>query len=960
MTGPGGTAPGGGGSDPTFDRVMAVVDAALDRPSGTRGAFLEEACGGDDALLRRARSLLASAEAPDDIVERRLTWAVGAAASDAVGGVHPERIGPYTVIRVLGEGGMGTVYAAHQEEPVRRDVAIKVIRPGMHAPDLIARFRAERQALASLQHPNIAELYEAGATDDGLPYFAMEWIHGEPITAYCERQDLDLPARIRLYRTLLGAVQHAHQKTLVHRDLKPSNVLVAEVEGRPVLKVIDLGVARVATGDAGLTGPTGQGIGTLEYISPECLLRHGHRADTRSDIYSLGVLLYELVAGVHPFGRDRFSEASPSELERMLLHDPVSGATRQRSLRRAHPDLDRIIDVAMARDPSERYATVVELDADLGRFLEARPISARPPRWRYRAGRFLSRNRVPVTGAAVALLLLLGTASHFTLRLADERDRATQEAATAQQVAGMLQSLFEASDPDITAPADLTARELLDRASDRIGVELAGQPAVQGALLTVLGRTYGGLGLWDDADRHLTRAVTLAEEDGGDRGERADRLLALGEIRVRAGRLEAGEAALREALAIREKTLGRAHPETAVLLGEISVVRRARGDLDGAEALAREALEILRAAPDPDELALAQALHSLGFIARSRASNREAEEGYREALALREANLDPTHPEVLTTRGNLAITLENLGRYDEAEALLRETVDARRTRLGAEHPMSLISLNNLAYMLWRTGQYARATEIFDEVVRIGTRQTPEGSPELAIMMNNLGVAQRRMGALAASEETHRAGLAMNRRLLGDSHPRIAGDLDNLGQTVLALGRVAEAETLHRDALAMRDELLGGEHPGRAVSLVGLGRVCIAQDQVEEGLGLLQEAAGIRRESLGAEHPRTAETLHDLGVALHGAGDPAGAEPTLREALAVRREALGPDHPDVAETLVALSGLLEGTGRSAEASQVTVQARTILRARLAPDDPTRTRLEAAMVSPARPDDDGFRR
>ncbi|HUP19455.1 MAG TPA: serine/threonine-protein kinase, partial [Gemmatimonadota bacterium] len=227
-------------------------------------------------------------------MERRLTSAVGAAASDALGGAHAERIGRYTVIRVLGEGGMGTVYAARQEEPVRRDVAIKVIRPGMHAPDLVARFRAERQTLATLQHPTIAELYEAGTTDDGLPYFAMEWIHGEPVTAYCERRGLDLQARIRLFRTLLGAVQHAHQKTLVHRDLKPSNVLVAEVDGHSVLKVIDFGVARVTTGDAGLTGPTGpgQGIGTLEYISPECLLRHGHQADTRSDIYSLGVLLY--------------------------------------------------------------------------------------------------------------------------------------------------------------------------------------------------------------------------------------------------------------------------------------------------------------------------------------------------------------------------------------------------------------------------------------------------------------------------------------------------------------------------------------------------------------------------------------------------------------------------------------------------------------------------------------------
>ncbi|MEX2526696.1 MAG: tetratricopeptide repeat protein [Gemmatimonadota bacterium] len=923
MTDPGGSTPQSGGLDSTFHRVMAVVDAALDRPPGTRAAFLEEACGGDHALFSRARSLLASAEGPDaDGVERRLASAVGAAASHALGQAHPERIGRYTVLRVLGEGGMGTVYAARQEEPVRRKVAIKVIRPGMHAPDLVARFRAERQTLATLQHPNIAELYEAGTTDDGLPYFVMELIDGEPITAYCDTRSLDLQGRIRLFRTLLGAVQHAHQKTLVHRDLKPSNVLVAEVDGRPVLKVIDFGVARVTTGEAELTRPTGPGIGTLEYMSPETLLHRGHRADTRSDIYSLGVLLYELVAGVHPFGRQRFKDATPSEIERMLLKDPVTGATRERTGRnrdgegrrrwgkgapKINPDLDRIIEVAMARKPSRRYATVVGFDADLGRFLEGRPINARLPRWSYRAARFLDRNRVPVTGATVALVILLGTAASFTLRLADERDRAEREAATAQQVAGMLQSVFEVSDPATPTAADLTARELLDRASDRIEVELAGQPEVQGALLTVLGRTYGGLGLWDDAERHLEHAITLAGED---RAEQAHRQLVLGEIRTQAGNLEDGETVLQEALAIREETLGRDHPITAVVLGELSVVRRAQGDLDGAEAFAREALEILRAAPDPDGLSVAEVLHSLGFIATSRASYPESEEAYREALVLREAELDPTHPDVLTTRGNLALTLENLGRYEEAEALLRETLDARQSRLGVEHPMSLISLNNLAYMLWRTGQYARATESFQAVVQIGTRQTPEGSPELAIMVNNLGVAHRRLGALAASEETHRAALAMNRRHLGDSHPRIAGDLDNLGKTVLALGRIAEAEALHRDALAMRDEHLGTQHPGRAESLAALGQARLARGETEEGLEMLQEALGIRRESLGVEHPRTAESLYDLGVAHHEAGHSSRAEANLREALAIRRAALGPDHPDVAVTLAALSELPE--------------------------------------------------
>ena len=530
-----------GPTGPSFRRLMEVVDAALDRPPAARDAFLENACGDDDTLLRRARSLLASAEGPDAAeVDRRLSAAVGAAALDATGPSIPDRIGPYRVLRVLGEGGMGTVYAAMQEEPVRREVAIKVIRPGTHAPELIARFRAERQMLATLRHPNIAKLHDAGTGEDGLPYFVMEWIDGDPITTYCERQQLDVTARIQLFRKLLDAVQHAHQKTLVHRDLKPSNVLVAEVDDRPVLKVIDFGVARVATGDAGLTGPSGPGygVGTLEYMSPECLLRRGHPADTRSDIYSLGVLLYELVAGRHPFGRDRFRGATPSEIERMLLEEPVPRATRERARRlrgeggdaprsrmrrskQIHPDLDRIIETAMAREPSERYATVAELDADLGRLLEARPIAARPARWGYRAGRFITRNRGPVAATGLSLVVLLTMALLFTLRLTEERNRAEREAATAREVAGMLQSVFEVSDPAAGVPADLTARELLDRASERLEREIPDQPELLGALLAVLGRTYGGLGLWDEAERHLERAIGLAGDDDAGRRDRA-------------------------------------------------------------------------------------------------------------------------------------------------------------------------------------------------------------------------------------------------------------------------------------------------------------------------------------------------------------------------------------------------------------------------------------------------------
>lgn len=864
MTGPDGAPPGGGGSDPTFDRVMAVVDAALDRPAGTRAAFLEEACGGDDGLLRRARSLLASAEAPDDGMERRLSSAVRAAASAAVAGAHPERIGRYTVIRVLGEGGMGTVYAAHQEEPVQRDVAIKVIRPGLHAPGLIARFRAERQALASLQHPNIAELYEAGTTDDGLPYFAMEWIHGEPITTFCERRSLDLPGRIRLFRTLLGAVQHAHQKTLVHRDLKPSNVLVAEVDGRPVLKVIDFGVARVATGDAGLTGPTGagQGIGTLEYISPECLLRHGHRADTRSDIYSLGVLLYELVAGAHPFGRDRFNEATPSELERMLLEEPVPAATRRRPPRRAHRDLDRIIDVAMAREPSERYATVVELDADLGRFLESRPISARPPRWRYRAARFLSRNRVPVTAAAVALLLLLGTASHFTLRLADERDRATREAATAQQVTGLLLDVFRQSDPDASRGRDVSARELLERGAEQIERDLGDRPELLAEMSTVIGSVFRSLGLFDHARPQLERALALRAGSFGERSpETAETTLELVWLFHDLGEYDRAETLARRALDI-ETALGRDSAAAAARHAIGSLLGR-KGDYAGEEAWFRENLAARRALFGDHHEEVAQTLNGLGGTLLAQGRHHEAVASYRAALDIRLALYGQDHREVATGYANLGAALRLMGQHAAAEEAARLSLDIRTRVLGAEHPHTTTSLNNLGVLMLDQDRLDDAEPYLRQALRIRRDVLGPDHPQTGVPLYALATLLRRRGDFEEAEPLFRESLALHRATLEPGHANIAHPLIGTAMNLAADGRNTEAESYLREAVSIRETAIGDDHWLTYTAREQLGINQSRLGRVQEADALLVDAYRGLLEAFGHADNRTASARAHL-------------------------------------------------------------------------------------------------
>lgn len=965
------------GGDEAFHGLMTLVNAALELPESERAAFLEERCREDPRLLERATRLLeAAAEPVAEGLGRRIDAMIRRTATTMVDDrdSYPEQVGPYTVTEVLGEGGMGVVLAARQEEPVAREVAIKLIRAGVHAPRIVARFHAERQTLATLEHPHIAKLYDAGTTPDGLPFFVMELIRGEPLTDYCDRHRLGLEQRIRLFRVLLGAVQHAHQKTIVHRDLKPSNVLVAEVDGRPVLKVIDFGIARVASGEPGMTGLTGLGggMGTLEYMSPERVLKPGLAADTRADVYSLGVMLYELVSGRHPFERGALRAASPTELERMLMRGP--GASPSRRLaedpdrdelarrrasdvhglrRRIRGDLETIIGTALAGDPNRRYALVARLDEDLERFLQGRTITARPRTVTYRARKFVARNRVAVAGATLAVVLIAGMAGVFTARLADERDRARLEADKAQQISDFLQSLFEVADPATPEPGDMTARELLDVGARRIESQLGDRPDLQSSLYAVVGRTYRGLALWDEAETYLSRAVELERQVGGERTLAVAELLQdLGPTLTGAGRFEDADSVLREALDLRSALLGPEDPATASTASRLAMNRRGVGDYEEAENLAREAVRVLRAHPDAHRESLADALHTLAFVRRSQAALGEAETLYREALAIRRELFDAAHPAVLQTMNNLALVLEAEGDYEEAEALLRESLEARRQRLGVEHPLTLTSLNNLAYMLWRTGQYPRATDLFEEAVDVGRRIYPDDNPTFAILLNNLGVAQRRTGELDASERTHRAALAMNHRVFGERHPRIAGDMDNLGRTLLALGRANEAASLHARALDMRTELLGEDHPDRAESLGALGEARLALGDEGEGIALLEEALRIRTASLGPDNPRTGQSLQDLGVAYLGIGEPRRAENRLREALRVRRAALGDEHPDVAVTLTWLGRLLREASRYGEAEAVLSEARGISRRRLGPADPDRMRVEEEIALLAR--------
>jgi eukaryotic-like serine/threonine-protein kinase len=969
-------------SSEAWGRLQALFEVAVSLGPAERSDYLSRECGDDTELRRRIDSLLAVTDAGgriDGIVAR----AVGDLASSITAG---QRVGPWELMEEIGRGGMGAVFLALRVDgEYEARAAVKLIG-GIRTPEHLRRFRAERQILAGLDHPNVARLLDGGSTTEGVPWVAMELVDGvpverdgkpsghsaEPITRYCDARGYDLERRLRLFRQVLSAVQHAHQKAVVHRDLKPSNVLVTEGDGEPVAKVIDFGIAKIIASGEDASGRTSHGglLGTLEYMSPEQATGSHDSVDTRSDIYSLGVLLYELTTGTLPMPVEMLRAASPAELERLFRSTEPPAPSRRvtasagddavrragdRSTQPAHlaralrGDLDNIVGMALRHDPAQRYASVAQFADDIDRYLAGYPVSAHPSTWWYRTRRFAGRHRTEVIAAGIALVALIGSTALFTVRLAAERDRALLEATKSAEISGFLQQIFEVPDPTSAPGRDITARQLLDDGAERIAAGLAGQPAVRASLLGVIGSTYRGLGLYGDATRRLEESIALRRSlSNEDDAETAALLHILGRVRLEAGDHDGADDALRAALALHVRLLGTEHTETASTRSSLALNTRARGQYEEAESLARDAVRIHRRTLTAQDPELAQSLHTLAFVLRSRRQHEESEVLYREALEIRRRILDPSHPQLLSTMANLAIVLEARSQYAEAEALLRDVLERRQVRLGAEHPATLGSYNNLAYMLWRTGQYARAESTFREVLELGRRAFGEHTTT-AIMLNNLGVALRRSGALTDAEAAHRESLAMNRRLLGEEHPRVAADMDNLGRVLLAGGDAAGAEDLHRAALAMHTRLFGSEHPALAESMSGLAAARAARGDTHQADSLLRDALRLRTESLGEDNLRVAQLSFELGVLLRQMRRFDEATALLGRTLDVRRSLLDAGHPDIAVTLREIGVLLMETGRYAEADARLLESRDIALGRLGPDDPDTNSIEQAIRS-----------
>ncbi|MCC6161966.1 MAG: tetratricopeptide repeat protein [Acidobacteria bacterium] len=654
----------------------------------------------------------------------------------------PRQIGRYTITGVLGTGGMGVVYRAEQQEPLRRDVALKLVRRGLDTDRLIARFDAERATLARMNHPGIARVFDAGATDDGRPYVVMELVAGSPITDYCDEHRVPVRDRLSLFVATCRAVQHAHQKGIIHRDLKPSNILVAEVDGTLAPTVIDFGVAKVITDEGPerlLLTREGGAVGTPDYMSPEQAGVVDGDIDTRTDVYALGVVLYELLAGRRPH---RFTTGTREEFQRVLrdggtarpsaidrsTRTMIDGAgpdaaswtdvaqarftTPDRLRRMLAGDLDTIVLKAMAFAPARRYASVDHLADDVERYLRGQVVLARPDSWSYRARKFVARHRYGVAAAglaATALVAISVVTSVQAGRVARERDRAEAALARASAVNAFLVNMFGQADPRSALGVPLTSDQMLERAATRLDTDLTDQPDVRAELLQALADVYKQLGRYPQSEALAARAVDLRRD--GPPLVLAESLDALGDVRRYAGRLDAAIPPLEEALAIRERELPYLHRDIAETLNNMGLVRHAQARFADAEALQRQAVAIWEAvgARSEREDLVALGLTNLARSVRAQGRFEEATGQLERALALRRAHLPPNSPSIGNTLFHLGVTHLEAGHPDSALPLFEQATAIHASALGSSHSRALETRARLARTLARLGRYDEAS-----------------------------------------------------------------------------------------------------------------------------------------------------------------------------------------------------------------------------------------------------------
>ena len=802
----------------------------------------------------------------------------------------PERIGRYRVVGKLGGGGMGVVYEAEQDSP-RRRVAVKVVRGGPAAEELPAKlFQREVDILARLQHPNIGAIYESGRTEDGQCFFAMELVRGRTLDAYVAARGpaesaAEVRFRLRLFRRLTDAVHYAHQRGVIHRDLKPSNIIVSEDvtldasrsdtassrsdEPLPEIKILDFGLARITDGDVAMTMATEVGVikGTLPYMAPEQARGAPDEIDVRTDVYALGVILYEMLSGRRPY--EVVGAALVKALQVICEQPPTPLRHTMRGALRLDQDLETIVGKALEKEADRRYASAAALSQDIGRYLVSLPISARPPSAAYQLRKFAARNRALVGGVAttfVALVAGVVVATLFAVREAGERREADRARRDLEAVAQFQAEMLSGVDPEEVGRrlmVDLQSRvgevrrargmpgneadsavasfvaavegvnstnvalrlideEILGRAASAVVDQFRDQPLIEARLRDTIGETYSSLGLDDRAEPHLEAALDLRRSLLGDE-DRATltSMDHLAILRWRQGRYDDALALAEQTLEARTLVLGDKHRETLVSANTLATILTSLGRLDDAERL------------------------------------------YDSTLAAQRHTLGSEHPDTLTTMHNLGVLYRDQHRLEAARHQLETTLDLRRRILGDEDATTLTTMNNLANIYSMESLHREAERQYEELLEIHRRVLGEEHPSTLATMNNLAVVYTNLGKLAEAESLHLRALSLRRRVLGAEHPGTLASINNLSNTYVQLRRFSDAEALDREALGIRLRVLGPDHPDTLVSMNNLGVLCRDLGRHAEAERLFVEALARRTRVSGLNHHETDRVRRNL-------------------------------------------------------------------------------------------------
>ena len=873
----------------SFERADSIFEAALDLPPEERETFLAESCGDEPELHALLQRLLAGAE--DEPTDGELTEPLlaggafrglfGAALRRELSGEDdplPEgtRIGRYRLLRELGRGGMAVVYLAERADGgFDQQLAIKLLQRGFESGELLARFEQERQILAAARHPGIARLLDGGLTEDGRPYLAMEYVEGLPIDQHADRHRLTVRERMRLLLQVGRAIEDAHRNLVIHRDIKPSNILVT-AGGHA--KLLDFGIAKLWNPQApGDLTRTASRLLTPAYASPEQV--EGAPVTTASDVYQLGMLLYVLLAGRLPYrGLEGNAAASAAEAARAIARDEplrltagltagtgheaeARGTTPSRLRRELSGDLETIVATALRKQPERRYASVAQLLDDLERYLEGRPIAARPDTLIYRFVKFGSRHRAAVATAAVALFLLIGVAVVYTLRLRSERDRAERAAAEATQVAEFLRGLFAVSAPTRSAGELVTARQLLDQGAARIDRELRGQPDLAADMMTLMGQVYGELALYSEARSLLERAVVLRRRHPGpERRDLAASLQALARVRGESGALKEARGLYREALAIREAN-------AAIRPQAVN-----GGDAD-----------------------LGRTLDGLGHVLALEGKYGPASHLHRRAVVLLERALGPRDPDVGLALRGLGFALRRSNRPREARPVLVRALDILRARYGPEHPFATETQVELGVALRGLHDLDGALEQLGRVLPFLERAYGPGHPKVAFAMTELGLAQSERGKTESAIPLLESAVRIRETALGPSHPDTATSLIALGRARWLHGDLEPALARFEQARAILEPAVGADHPDLSVVFDCMAAILKQLGRLPEARTFYEKALAIRQKTFGKNDLYLFMPLYSLAGLERQMGDCAGAEKTLRQVFELARKNAGAEH-----------------------------------------------------------------